>query len=127
MRGGVIHTSDREEFSNDEIASNIEYSIARGARSNAPHPPRACGARHPLPASRGEGWEYAARPAAISLLEAASPHHQRSGAMVGEQLEQHRVRHTAIENDHALDAGVERVEAGFDLGDHAARDGAIGD
>ena len=32
------------------------------------------------------------------------PHHQRAGAVVGEELEQHRVRHLAVEDHHALDA-----------------------
>ena len=54
-------------------------------------------------------------------------HHQRAGAVVGEQFEQHRVRHLAVEDDDALDALLERVDAGLDLGDHAAGDGAVGD
>ena len=53
--------------------------------------------------------------------------HQRAGAVVGEQLEQHRVRHLAVEDDDAFDALFERVDAGLDLGDHAAGNGAVGD
>src|SRR5436190_1050119 len=45
--------------------------------------------------------------------------HQRAGAVVGEQLQQHGVRHLAVEDDHALDARFEGVDAGLDLGDHA--------
>ena len=52
---------------------------------------------------------------------------QRAGAVVGEQFEQHRVRHLAVEDDDALDALLERVDAGLDLRDHAAGDGAVGD
>jgi hypothetical protein len=47
--------------------------------------------------------------------------------MIGEEFEQHRVRHLAVENDDALDALVERLDAGFDLRDHAARNRAVGD
>jgi hypothetical protein len=52
---------------------------------------------------------------------------QRAGAVVGEQFQQHRVRRLAVEDDDALDAALERVDAGLDLGDHAAGDGAVGD
>src|SRR4029077_19278390 len=44
--------------------------------------------------------------------ERISPHHQRAGAVVGEELKQHRMRHLAVENHHALDARFERVDAG---------------
>src|SRR6185312_7860353 len=37
---------------------------------------------------------------------------ERAGAEVGEQLEQHRVLDLAVEDDDALDAGLERVDAG---------------
>ena len=37
--------------------------------------------------------------------------HQRADAMVGQEFEQHRVRHLAVEDDDALDAAVERVDA----------------
>src|SRR5262245_64719367 len=36
---------------------------------------------------------------------------QRSGAEIGEELEQHRMLDLAVENDHALDAGLERVRS----------------
>src|SRR6185312_5917055 len=52
---------------------------------------------------------------------------QRAGAVIGEQLEQDRMRDAAVKNDHAFHAFFQRVEAGFDLGDHAAGDGAVGD
>jgi len=41
--------------------------------------------------------------------------HQRTGAVVGQQFEQHGMRHLAVHDDHALDALVERIDAGFDL------------
>ena len=47
--------------------------------------------------------------------------HQRAGAVVGQELEQHRVRHLAVEDHHTFDAGFERVDAGLDLGGHAGR------
>ena len=37
------------------------------------------------------------------------------------------MRDLAVEDDDAFDALFERVDAGLDLGDHAARDGAVGD
>ena len=52
---------------------------------------------------------------------------QRAGAVFGEQLDQHHMRRLAVEDDHALDAILQRLEAGLDLGDHAARDRAVGD
>ena len=38
-----------------------------------------------------------------------------------------RVRHAAVEDDRGLDAALDRLEAGLELGDHAAGDGAVGD
>src|SRR3569833_3911940 len=52
---------------------------------------------------------------------------QRAGALVGEQLEQHRVRHLAVEDDNTLHALLARVDAGLDLGNHAAGDRAVRD
>ena len=52
---------------------------------------------------------------------------QRAGAVVGEELEEHGVRRLAVEDDDALDALAERLEAGLDLRDHAAMHGAVGD
>ena len=54
-------------------------------------------------------------------------HHQRSRAVFGEEFEQHRVRGFAVDDHHALNAPVERFDAGFHLGDHAARYRAVGD
>jgi len=51
---------------------------------------------------------------------------QRAGAELGEQFEQDRVRHLAVEDHHAFDAALERVDAGFDFGNHAAGNGAVG-
>src|SRR5258708_19113005 len=55
-----------------------------------------------------------------------SPAHQRAGAVIGEQLEQDRVRHPSVQDDDALDPLLERIETGLDLGDHAARNGDVG-
>ena len=52
---------------------------------------------------------------------------QRAGAVLGEELEQHGVRRLAVEDDDALDAALDRLDAGLDLGDHAAGDRAVGD
>src|SRR3569833_2833920 len=52
---------------------------------------------------------------------------QRAGALVGEQLEQHRVRHLAVEDDNTLHALLERVDARLDLGNHAAGNRAVRD
>src|ERR1700736_221891 len=43
----------------------------------------------------------------------------------GEQLEQNRVPHPAIDDDPRLDPADDRVETGFDFGDHAAIDDAF--
>ena len=52
---------------------------------------------------------------------------QRSDAVIGEELEQHRMRCLAVDDDDAFDALIQRVDAGLDLRDHAARNGAVGD
>src|SRR6516225_11278312 len=46
---------------------------------------------------------------------------------VGKQLEEDGVRHPPVEDYRRLDPSVERLEAGLDLGNHAARDDALGD
>src|SRR5438105_2871154 len=51
---------------------------------------------------------------------------QRSGAF-GEQLEQNRVPHSAVDDDRRVDPAIDGVETGFDFGDHAAIDDAFGD
>src|ERR1700720_1698081 len=45
----------------------------------------------------------------------------------GEQLEQNRVPHPSVDDDRRLYPAVNRVETGFDFGDHAAIDDAFGD
>ena len=54
-------------------------------------------------------------------------HDQRPGAMFGEELQQHRVCRFAVQDDDAFDAALDRLDAGLDLGDHATRNGPIGD
>src|SRR5438128_75146 len=61
--------------------------------------------------------------AIIACLRSAAD--QGAGAF-GEQLEQDRMRHPPIEDHRRLDAALDRVEAGLDLRDHAAGDGALG-
>eukprot|EP00611_Tribonema_gayanum_P018790 TRINITY_DN32013_c0_g1_i1.p1 TRINITY_DN32013_c0_g1~~TRINITY_DN32013_c0_g1_i1.p1 ORF type:complete len:127 (+),score=1.38 TRINITY_DN32013_c0_g1_i1:310-690(+) len=56
-----------------------------------------------------------------------SPPDDRARTGIREELDQHRVRHLAVEDDHRLDALFQRVDAGLDLRDHAARDRAVGD
>src|SRR6516164_5184132 len=52
---------------------------------------------------------------------------QSAGAELGEQLEQHRVRYLAVQNDDGFDAVFERIDAGLDLGNHAAGNRSVGD
>ncbi len=52
---------------------------------------------------------------------------QRAGAMGGEGFQQQGMGRAAVEDDGGLDAAVDRIEAGFHLGDHAAVDRAVGD
>ena len=52
---------------------------------------------------------------------------QRAGAALGEDFEQHRMGRLAVEDDNALHAGLDGVDAGFDLRDHAAGNRAVGD
>ena len=37
----------------------------------------------------------------------------------GEDFEQHRVRHPPVEDDRGVHSGLDRGDAGLDLGDHA--------
>src|SRR5687767_2248143 len=46
----------------------------------------------------------------------------RSDATVGENLQEKRVSESPVDDVRLLDAGLQRVETGFDLGDHAAVD-----
>ena len=65
-----------------------------------------------------------ALPVGISVCgnerDKSSAMHQRADAMVGQQLKQHRVRNLAVHDDDAFHALVERIDAGLDLGNHAA-------
>src|SRR6185503_12698131 len=47
---------------------------------------------------------------------------ESADALVGEDFEQQRVRHAAVDDVHALHAVPRRVERRADLGQHAARD-----
>src|SRR6516162_34252 len=69
-------------------------------------------------------WGEASLAARWSL---ASLVDQRAGALVGEQLEQDRVLHLAVDDDDTLHALLERIDAGLDLRDHAAGNRAVGD
>src|SRR5918994_3077438 len=59
--------------------------------------------------------------ASLSLMN------QRAGAVIGEQFQQHGMRHLAVENDDPFDTLVQRLDTGLYLWDHAARNGPIGD
>jgi len=52
---------------------------------------------------------------------------ERAGAELGEQFEQHGVRHFAVEDHYALDTAVERIDAGLDFRNHAAGNRPVGD
>ena len=47
--------------------------------------------------------------------------------MLGKKLEQQHMGNAAVQNDGGVHAGFHRVDGGADLGDHAARNGAIRD
>ena len=47
--------------------------------------------------------------------------------MLGEQLQQHAVRHAPVDDDDGLDARLHHLDAALDLRDHAAGDGAVAD
>ena len=51
----------------------------------------------------------------------------RAVGLIGQDLEQHRVRHAAVDDVHRVDAALGGVERAADLGQHAAADGAVGD
>src|SRR5580700_9205725 len=80
--------------------------------------------------SRREGTDIAIRDhsrfngritAGVFSGKACSAADQRAGAVVGEQLEQHRVRHLAVKDHDAFDALLEGGDACLYLWDHAAR------
>src|SRR3984957_12640089 len=50
-----------------------------------------------------------------------------SRAIVGQEFDQHRMGNLAVKDHDAFDAPLQRVNAGLDLGDHAAGDRAVGD
>src|SRR6478736_4202765 len=56
-----------------------------------------------------------------------SPSDDGARAGIGEKLDQRRVRDLSVKDDDRLDALFERVDAGLDLRDHAAGDGAVRD
>src|SRR5262249_18454454 len=57
--------------------------------------------------------EAAGAAAAGETLKPDSAVDQRSGAEIGEELEQHCVLDLAVEDDDALDASLERIDAGL--------------
>ena len=67
------------------------------------------------------------RSACVVTMVVASAGDHRADAGVGEQLEQHDVGHAAVEDVGRADAAVDGVQAGVDLGDHAAAEGAVVD
>src|SRR5262249_633163 len=80
-----------------------------------------------VPAKAGTQLVRAGCPLSRAWAEKNLPMHQGPGARVGEELDQHGMLLLAVEDDHGLDTGFERVHAGFDLGDHATRDRPVGD
>ncbi len=94
---------------------------------STPHP--ACGPPPQQSWGRGAQRRQGGRrlAAGTAQLQHPLPRDQRSRTLVGEQLDQHRVRDLAVEDDHALDAALDGVDARLDLRDHAAGDGAVGD
>src|SRR5579884_3976631 len=105
------------------ISANVRTSMpaARTSLTSVSQTPNAVAATRP-----GQSADSPCAPLDF-IASTASIVNERTGAELGEQFEQHRVRHLAVEDHDALDAAVQRVDAGLDLGDHAARDGAVGD
>ena len=58
-------------------------------------------------------------------IDIPSGNDQRAGTDLGEELQQHGMGGLAVQDDHALDAALDRLDAGLDLGDHAAGDRAV--
>jgi hypothetical protein len=50
----------------------------------------------------------------------------RAVGLVGQDLQQHGVRHAAVDDVHRVDAALGGVQRAGDLGQHAAADGAVG-
>ncbi len=50
---------------------------------------------------------------------------QCARAMLGEKFEQNSVTHASVKDDDGLDAAFDGFDAGFELGDHAARNRAV--
>src|SRR5271154_1469315 len=63
----------------------------------------------------------------LTRLDGSLSHNQCSRAIIGQELDQHRVRDFPVQDHDALDAALKRVDAGLDLGDHAAGDRAVRD
>src|SRR5580693_6675847 len=63
----------------------------------------------------------------IVLFEASLSRDQRSSAIIGQELDQHRMGDLAVQDDDPFDASLQRIDAGLDFGNHAARDRAVGD
>src|SRR5436190_18366539 len=66
-------------------------------------------------------------PAAGTASPLAGPDQRSGPRAVGEQFEQDRVRHAAIENHGGVDPAIDRLQAGFDLWDHASGNNPVGD
>src|SRR3984957_1898004 len=52
---------------------------------------------------------------------------ERARAIVCQEFDQHRMRDLAVQDHDAFDAPLKRIDAGLDLGNHAAGDRAVGD
>ncbi len=121
----VIDLGEQVAFRRIERVVEIEHPDACGveAARRVARPPLEAQSR---PASRAS--PAAALPAIHALFGLGlAPADQRADAVIGEQLEQHAVRHAAVDDDDGLDARFHHLDAALDLGDHAARDGAVAD
>src|SRR6185369_5871225 len=83
---------------------------------------------------RGSGAVRMVRTAMTLKYSAKSTISRQSGALdhgpqaaLGEDLEQQGVRDPPVQDGRRLDPAIHRVDAVLDLGDHAARDGAVDD
>src|SRR4029453_12213245 len=66
--------------------------------------------------------------AAVKGSTSRLPHlagNERADAVLGEELEQHAVRHATVDDNDGLDAGLHHLDAALDLWDHAAGDDAV--
>src|SRR5207237_2517295 len=82
---------------------------------------------HPCLGHACQSWMAGTSPAMTMDSVAGSLVDQRAGALIREQFQQYRMLHLAVDDDDALHALFQGIDAGLDLRDHAAGNRAVGD